>query len=84
MGTRTFSEVALCHLPDAEISWIRRLVEEHQLTSAYINDAGFMIWRKTPLPYCRVARSILSKAETDYVLFDRDVEPDPDLETYDV
>ena len=80
--TRTFSEVALCHLPDDEIRILLTSIERG-MTSAYSNDAGFFIWRKTPAPYCPVLRSILNRAITDYALFDVDVEPDPELEIYE-
>ena len=77
--TRTFSEVALCHLPDVEIG--RVCITDRGYV--YKNTVGFMIWSKADVSYAPVLASILATKTTDYVLFDVDVEPDPDLEVYD-
>lgn len=79
---RTFSEVALCHLPDDEIQQVFYEIDHRGRTSAYRNDAGFFVWAKVAFVHCPVLTQILAAAETDYVLFDRDVEPDPELEIY--
>lgn len=78
---RTFSEVALFHLPPAEIDHIYLAVGEG-MTAAYKNDAGFFIWAKVVVPECPILTRILSTRNTDYVLFDYDVEPDPALEVF--
>ena len=82
--TRKFKEMALCHLPDDEIYWVQHMIREGGLTSAYKNDAGFFIWTEVRFTSgtCPVLLSLLSEAKTDYVLFDCDVEPDPELEIY--
>lgn len=54
-------------------------------TTAYKNYAGFFIWAKSQYvaDKCPVLTSILNRATTDYVLFDMDVEPDPELEIFE-
>lgn len=83
--TRTFSEFALCHLPDTEIQHIQVMIGIG-FTCAFQNEAGFFIWAKgdygySPLP---VLTGILATVETDFALFDIDIEPDPELEIFDV
>ena len=80
--TRTFSEMALCHLPDYEIQSISLFCLKG-MTVVYKNEAGFFIWAKARVPDCPVLMKILASATTDFVLFDLDVEPDPDLEIYE-
>ena len=82
MTNRTFSEVALCHLPDHEIDRISTLIQQG-VTVAYKNAAGFFVYRHAAFNICPVLMSILAKTSTDYVLFDPDVEPSPELEIYD-
>lgn len=79
INLRTFTEVALCHLPDKEIAEVFHHIETG-LTSAFSNDAGFFVWTQTQLPWLPVLTQILTRTPTDYVLFDVDVEPDPELE----
>lgn len=84
MKIRTFTEVALCHLPDHEIRWLNDEVRKG-CTTIYQNEAGFFVWRGNQLVnrHRTLLAYILNKATTDYVLFDVDVEPDPELEIFD-
>lgn len=81
--TRTFKELALCHLPDREIQMVFSDIERAGMTVAYRNDAGFFIWAKADVSNCPVLTGLLQNQDVDYVLFDVDVEPDPELETFE-
>jgi hypothetical protein len=81
--TRTFSEIALCHLPADEIRMVLSDITKAGMTVAYSNDAGFFIWKQANVENCPILTQILSTQTTDYVLFDVDVDPDPELEIFD-
>ena len=79
---RTFTEFALCHLPDEEIETLHAEIRKC-CRIIYGNVAGFFIWRGFRLPETPNLNRILDTITTDYALFDVDVEPDPNLEIFE-
>ena len=83
---RMFKEFSTGHLPYSEIEWLHAEVKRG-LTSVYQNDAGFFVWtglfNLTDCPSHLWQILLTVPDQIDYVLFDRDVELDPDLPNFE-